>query len=252
MAAVPDFIAGRPHIAEHELAGTIIDANGTQFTVGDSVFGIIPPQLTLKSRQGALAQYIAVPSTLLISRPQSITPVEAAGLAVAGLTAYQGLESAKLESGQTVFINGGSSGVGSFAIQIAKARGCRVVVSASEKNEGFVRSLGADEVGCGFYLLQSCLTQLSQFIDYTAKPLAQHLASHPPSPKFDAVFDAVGLRDPSLYLLSPSYLAPDGKFITTGSFPHNTSWEELWGAFRQLVEAFLRPWWLGGVHRKYM
>jgi hypothetical protein len=68
------------------------------------------------------------------------------------VTAYQGLVGmAGLEKGQRVFINGGSSSVGAFAIQIAKAKGCWVYASASGKNEEFVRGLGADEVGLHLY-----------------------------------------------------------------------------------------------------
>ena len=146
MAMFPNFMARRPHVAEHDLAGVIVNANGTQFAAGDHVFGLIPFEVTQKSGQGALAQYAIVPSTFLVPQPTNITSVEAAGLAVVGLTAYQGLRDAKLESGQTIFINGGSSGVGAFAIQIAKAKGYRVVASASSGNEALVRSLGADEV----------------------------------------------------------------------------------------------------------
>ena len=62
------------------------------------------------------------------------------------MTAYQGLRLAQIESDQTIFINGGSSSVGSFAIQIAKAKGCKVVSSCSTSNVELVKSLGADEV----------------------------------------------------------------------------------------------------------
>ena len=75
-------------------------------------------------------------------RPKNVTPTEGAGLSIAGYTAYQALvDMAKVEAGQTVFINGGSTAVGSFAIQIAKARGAKVVASASGKNEQYVRNL---------------------------------------------------------------------------------------------------------------
>ena len=96
---------------------------------------------------GALAEYTKVSAAHAAIRPKNVTPTEASGFLVAGLTAYQALfHIAKLEEGQSVFINGGSTSVGSFAIQLAKAKGARVAVSASGKNEQYVRGLGADEV----------------------------------------------------------------------------------------------------------
>lgn len=107
--------------------------------------------VALKTRQGALAEYAVVPAISVAKRPSNIDAIKASGLAVVGLTAYQSMfHDARLEPGQTVFINGGSTSVGLFAIQIAKARGIKVVVSASAKNEELVRKMGADEVCCPF------------------------------------------------------------------------------------------------------
>jgi NADPH:quinone reductase-like Zn-dependent oxidoreductase len=87
------------------------------------------------------------PSSALVRRPTNTTPVSASGILLAGLSAWQGIFSVgELEAGQTLFVNGGSTAVGAFAIQFAKTRGCRVVASASGKNEAYVRGLGADEV----------------------------------------------------------------------------------------------------------
>ena len=83
----------------------------------------------------------------LTYRPDNFPILQAAGAASTFLTAYQVIvDICRVEEGQTVFINGGSTSVGSMAIQIAKARGARVVATASGKNESHVRSLGADEV----------------------------------------------------------------------------------------------------------
>ena len=88
-----------------------------------------------------------MPADHLGLRPSNITPVQAAGITLVGMTSYQALiHVAKLESEQTIFVNGGSSSVGAIAIQIAKAKGARVVATASGKNEAFVRKMGADEV----------------------------------------------------------------------------------------------------------
>lgn len=98
-------------------------------------------------RQGALAEYIRVPSDHFVLRPSNITPVQAAGITLAAMTSYQALiHVGKLESEQTILVNGGSSAVGAFAIQIAKAKGAHVIATASGKNEAFVRKMGADEV----------------------------------------------------------------------------------------------------------
>jgi NADPH:quinone reductase-like Zn-dependent oxidoreductase len=146
MELLPNFIANsRPHTSENDLAGTVVDGNGTEFKVGDKVFGIIP--YPNAGGQGALAEYAKVAASNLALVPPPLTTVQAAGLSLAGMTAYVSLvETGKIEAGQTVFINGGSSGTGSFAIQIAKAKGCKVIASCSGPNVDLVKSIGADEV----------------------------------------------------------------------------------------------------------
>jgi NADPH:quinone reductase-like Zn-dependent oxidoreductase len=101
---------------------------------------------TLKTGQGALAQYSRVHADQLTHKPENIDFIHAAGISLAAMTAYQGLELAKIKEGQAIFVNGGSSSVGSLAIQIAKATGCKVVSSCSAANVELVKSLGADEV----------------------------------------------------------------------------------------------------------
>lgn len=154
MGVLPGFLLKRLTAPEFDVAGVVVDANGTNFKEGDEVFGWIPiceyPLSSLYSRarfsypravqnistgQGALSQYTRLLATDIVLRPQNVTPTEAAGFPIAGLAAYQALlEFAKLQAGQSVFINGGSTAVGSFAIQIAKAKGARVAASASAKN----------------------------------------------------------------------------------------------------------------------
>ena len=116
-----------------------------------------------------------VPAKCAALRPSHATATETAGITLAAITAYQALfATANVQPGQTIFVNGGSSSVGAFAIQIAKAKGVKTVVaSCSMKNEAFVKSLGADEV-----------------VDYTAGPLHETLQALYPAPKFDAFIDA--------------------------------------------------------------
>ncbi len=167
MRQLPNFLATRPHVAEHDIAGIVVDANGTYLNKGDEIFGCIlggtcvllsslalPNNAVMrgvghqrKTRQGALAQYVTIPAEHVVIRPPNITPTQAAGVALVALTAHQALfEIAKLESGQSLFVNGGSTAVGASAIQLAKAIGCKVTATASGKNEEFVKSLGADVV----------------------------------------------------------------------------------------------------------
>lgn len=217
-------------IAEADFAGEVIDPNGAEFKAGDNVFGFIDVTHSFSTRQGSLASYAFVPAANIVHRPSNISPVEASGLTLVSLTAYQCLfDIAKLEPGQTVFINGGSTSVGAFAIQFAKAKGCRVVASASGKNEQFVRDLGADE-----------------FFDYTKAPLHEQLLNNPPTPKFHAILEAVGFGDPSLYSASEAYLAPDGIFISTGPQP-----DGLFSFFQVAWHFFLQPRWAGGINRTF-
>ncbi|KAJ7634143.1 NAD(P)-binding protein [Mycena polygramma] len=214
LRSIPSFLLGRPHVIAMELAGIITDPNGSEFKAGDK------------------HQYAVLPSSSLAIRPD-VSAVEAAGLTIVNATAYQAVvETLHVESGQTVFINGGSSAVGLAAIQIAKSIGCKVVATASAKNKDLLLGLGVDE-----------------FIDYTAAPLVEQLLAKPPSPKFHALFDAVGLTDPSLYLNSASYIAPGGMYLSAGTLPG--TFKELRGMVRLVVEGKLRPTWLGGVPHKY-
>lgn len=97
--------------------------------------------------QGALAEYLTCSADRIVLRPAHLKPTEASGLSLVGLTAYQALfNMAKIEKGQSVFINGGGTSVGLAALQMAKATGCVVGVSASAQKEELMKSLGVDTV----------------------------------------------------------------------------------------------------------
>ncbi|KAF8508092.1 quinone oxidoreductase [Hysterangium stoloniferum] len=228
MGLLPSFVAGRPHVAEYDFAGTIVHTNETSFKNGDEVFGWIP--LTpLRTGRGALAQYVRIPADHIALKPSNIDFSQAAGIAMTALTAYQGLEHMKLEPGQTIFINGGTTGVGSFAIQLAKAKGCIVVATCSTPNMEIVKNLGADQI-----------------IDYKVTPLIPHLKANPPSPKFHAIFDTVGSSS-ELFTASPAYLAPNGTFVSVG-----TSIGGIVNMITSYVKTEFWPVWLGGTKRKYI
>ena len=131
-----------PMVLGGDIAG-IVERVGnkiTKFKAGDPVFAYV----SLDSG-GGYAQYAVVPGGDAAPKPESLTFVEAAGVPIVALTAWQALnDTAKLNAGQTVLIHGGSGGVGSFAIQIAKARGAKVIATASTANQGVLKQLGTD------------------------------------------------------------------------------------------------------------
>lgn len=124
-----------------DLAG-VVEAVGkrvTRFHPGDEVFGEVP--------NGSFAEYAAVAGHLLAPKPRNLTHQQAAAVPLAGNTALQGLrDRGRIAAGQRVLINGASGGVGTFAVQIAKAYGAEVTGVCSARNAELVRSIGADHV----------------------------------------------------------------------------------------------------------
>jgi NADPH:quinone reductase-like Zn-dependent oxidoreductase len=123
-----------------DFAGVVdaVGANITRFKRGDEVFGLA---------RGAFAEYACASERMLAIKPTRITFEQAAGIGVAGLTALQGLlRIGQLQAGERVLVNGASGGIGTFAVQFAKALGCKVTGVCSTRNIELVRSLGADLV----------------------------------------------------------------------------------------------------------
>jgi NADPH:quinone reductase-like Zn-dependent oxidoreductase len=129
-----------PLISGYDIAGVVekTGANVTQLKVGDAVYGY-------PTFGGGWADYVNVKEWEVAAKPKSLNFVEAAAVPMGALTAWQSLvDVAKLQPGQTILIHGGSGGVGSFAVQIAKARGARVIATASTANQNLLKQLGAD------------------------------------------------------------------------------------------------------------
>jgi NADPH:quinone reductase-like Zn-dependent oxidoreductase len=125
---------------------------------------------------GGYAEYATAPARQLARTPDALTDEEAAGLALAGLTAWQALvDVAEVGEGTRVLIHAAAGGVGHLAVQIAKARGAYVIGTAREAKHDFLRELGADEA-----------------IDYTAQPFEEAVSD------VDVVFDLVGGEDHGL------------------------------------------------------
>jgi len=131
-----------PAIPGYDIAG-IVERTGTsvtKFKAGDPVYAYIA-----LDKGGAYAEYAVATEKEAAAKPKSLTYVEAAAVPLVSLTAWQALiDTAKLSPGQAVLIHGGSGGVGSFAIQIAKARGAKVFATASTPNQNLLKQLGAD------------------------------------------------------------------------------------------------------------
>jgi NADPH:quinone reductase-like Zn-dependent oxidoreductase len=125
---------------------TGIDFAGTVEAVGKDVTHVRPGDEVFGARSGALAEYVSVRDAV-VAKPANVSFEEAAAVPVAAITALQGLrDKGKLQAGQKVLINGASGGVGTFAVQIAKALGAEVTGVCSTRNVELVRSLGADHV----------------------------------------------------------------------------------------------------------
>ncbi|MFL6546202.1 MAG: NADP-dependent oxidoreductase [Candidatus Udaeobacter sp.] len=129
-----------PLVLGYDMAGVVVSTGSkvTKLRVGDPVYAYL-------LWGGGWAEYCISNEGESAIKPKSLSFIEASAIPLAALTAWQALiDIAKLESGQTALIHGGSGGVGSFAIQIAKARGARVIATASTANQGLLKQLGAD------------------------------------------------------------------------------------------------------------
>ena len=143
-------------------------------------------------REGAYAEKIAIRQEIVARKPEGLSHVQAAAIALAGLTALISLEETlKLKAGETILIQGGAGGVAGFAIALAKHLGARVITTASAANHAYVRSLGADEV-----------------IDYRAQDFTKLVSN------CDAVFDTVG---GDVTERSFSVLRPGGRLATVAA-----------------------------------
>ena len=131
-----------PFVPGWDVSG-VVEATGPgvyRLAVGDEVYGY--PSIV---RDGTYAEYAVVPETELALKPHSVDHVHAASIPMAALTAWQGLfDVGGLRTEQKVLIHGGSGGVGSFAVQLARWKGAFIIATASGRNQEFLRNLGAD------------------------------------------------------------------------------------------------------------
>jgi len=132
-----------PSTMSYDVSGIVIEKGDevSNFEIGDLVYSRVPQE-----QMGTIAEYVAVTSVAVSKKPGNSSYEEAASLPLAGLTALQSLEYAGIKENDKVLIHAGSGGVGSFAIQYAKAKGAYVYTTTSTNNVSWVKELGADRV----------------------------------------------------------------------------------------------------------
>ena len=180
-----------PYVLGRDFSGIVSSLGGgvSDFKVGDPVFGVLAP-----GRDGTYQEKVVEKAAILCAKPDAVSHVEAAAIALTGLTALVSIEATiKLQPGETILIQGGAGGVASFAIQLAKHIGARVITTCSAANRDYVSSLGADQV-----------------IDYAAQDFTQVVKD------VDAVFETVG---GDVAMRSFDVIRPGGRAAFIGSGP---------------------------------
>ncbi|MCK9871236.1 NADP-dependent oxidoreductase [Nocardiopsis dassonvillei] len=137
-----------PLIPGWDVAGVVeaVGPDAHEYEVGDEVYGYARKDW---AKNGTYAELVSASVRMLAPKPESLSWQESAGVPLAGLTALQSVERAGIGSGDTVLVHAAAGGVGAFGVQIAVARGARVIGTASERNNDFLRSLGAEPVVYG-------------------------------------------------------------------------------------------------------
>jgi NADPH:quinone reductase-like Zn-dependent oxidoreductase len=183
------FLQPKNKILGADVSGWIeaVGSSVKQFKPGDEVFGYLPSA----TGRGTFAEYVCANENAITLKPANLTFEQAAAVPVAALTALQGLrDKGNIQLGQKVVINGASGGVGTFAVQIAKAFGAEVTAVCSTRNLDMARSLGADHV-----------------IDYTREDFTRN------GQRYDLILAANGYHPISDYL---RVLSPDGIYVVAG------------------------------------
>jgi NADPH:quinone reductase-like Zn-dependent oxidoreductase len=180
-----------PYILGRDFSGivSVLGEGVTDFAVGDAVFGVLDAGI-----EGAYAEKLAIKAAIAARKPERLSHAQAAAMALTGITAIWAVEdTARLQAGETILIQGGAGGVAGFAIQLAKHLGATVITTASAANADYVRELGADRV-----------------IDYNAEDFTKTLSG------CDVVFDTVG---DEVQIRSYDVLKPGGRLVWVAPAP---------------------------------
>ena len=180
-----------PYVPGRDFSGVVaaLGPGVDDLRAGEPVFGVVE-----QVADGCYAERVAIRSAFVARKPEALSHVDAAALALIGLTALVSVEDTlKLKRGETILIQGGAGGVAGFAVQLAKHIGARVITTASPANHDYLRKLGADQI-----------------IDYTKEDFAKAASG------CDAVFDTVGGEVANR---SFAVLRPGGRAAFIGSGP---------------------------------
>lgn len=197
-----------PAITGHDISGVVeeVGADVTEFEVGDEVY--YTPQIF--GGPGSYAEHHVADVDLVGRKPENLSHVEAASLTLVGGTVWEALVTrAQLTVGETILVHGGTGGVGTIAIQVAKAIGARVITTARAADHDVVRSLGADEV-----------------VDYTATDYSDAVAELTEGEGVDVVLDTIG---GDTLTRSPLVLADGGRVVSIVDIAEPQNLIEAWG-----------------------
>jgi NADPH:quinone reductase len=197
-----------PAITGHDISGVIeeLGSDVEEFAVGDEVY--YTPKIF--GDAGSYAEQHVADVELVGRKPRNITHLEAASMTLVGGTVWEAfVQRAQLQAGETILIHGGAGGVGTIAIQVAKALGAHVITTALGRDHDFVRSLGADEA-----------------IDYTAEDYVEAVARLTGGNGVNVVFDTIG---GDTLTRSPLALADAGRVVSLVDIAQPQNLIEAWG-----------------------
>lgn len=192
-----------PQILGNECSGVVVQVGHAvrEISVGDKVFARLPV-----GQIGAFAEYVAVPASAVAQMPRGLSFVEAASIPLTALTAYQALELMNPKEGESIFISGGSGGLGAMAIPLAKARGLTVYTNGNKESIERVLALGAD-----------------RYLDYRTEDYLQEL------PPVDYVLDSLGGKELRRQM---RLLKAGGMLVSLRGLPNG-----------RFAKRFGLPWW---------
>ncbi|KAK1726571.1 uncharacterized protein BDZ83DRAFT_574169 [Colletotrichum acutatum] len=250
---LPGAVRAKTAVPDWDLSGTVTDvwspdsgsvksSTSRFFSQGDRVAAFLPISYAWPTGTGALSEHVLLPARYAVPVPSHVSLRDASCVMTAGCTAAVTIRATGLKAGDRVLVNGASGGIGSLAVQMARAivgREGHVVGVCSGRNAEMVLGLGADEV-----------------VDYTAdrpvpvsKVLGEKFGAE--GRRFDAVVDCVGVQD--VYVHCAEYLKPEGVYSAVGIKPADQSVGALVkaGWTMQMNALWPRSTWLGGTGRRW-